>query len=303
MDINKKIEDVNKKIEELDLEKDKLENQINDIKEKKEKITEKFIIDNTNEVEGLESLIDEVNTYMRGENSLSNIRNSFRELYFKSFHGIISGRIETNIKISDKVKESTWEKELWLNSRGLAFKPNDRYYYWSYRQHDKDATKMMDDFKAILYIVERNPDIEDYIKKEDKKEIFRAFRKCALAWRDIDLKDNEIKLNTNRIKIENNYSEGIQDLSIINYDKMRVSIESDLINLNFSKKDAYYGYRIVLGAGLSDDDRFMLGQLDDRAIGLLEDIIDNVKKVYENNSKAYSKFREEVSPYILHRLI
>jgi len=300
-DINKKIEDLNKKVNEINDTQKELKKQIEKFKGTKEELVLDFYKENTKDCKELLDLSKEANTYLGGDESLNEIWESFSKLYYKSFHGIIHGRVGTKIKIPDTVKEYCWQDNLWLNSRGLAFKPNDRYYYgWS---ENRDATKMIGSFWKIVKITKNNPEIEDYIPNDDKKEIFKAFYTCCKSWKELKNNKDNIKVNVIKLQNDGNYGTGIYDIYTKKYDTVEISYNSNKFTLYLTNEGSYSGTNIHLSEELDDGDLFLLSQMNDEILVSIKKFLSNLKKTYENNKKSYSKFREEVSPYILHRII
>jgi len=300
MDIDEKISEINKKFVELTNEQRELKNRVSALVDNKRELKKNFIIgliDNKNELDDIFKISNEING---GEKNITELDNLLVKLYNKAFHGIVHGRIKTTYKFTEEDKRRDWENNIWINSRGIAFKPIPSYW-----NNHTDATKMLWDTNLAFKIIKEHPQLTRFIKRDDKKEIFKAFRKCLLGWKSFkDIKDSIYEHTTNLIKTDDDYSLGISGLSSRQYEKVKIISNISGITIKFmDDSGSYYGHNVKLWNDISPRDLYMVSQLTPEMYEDIRNRLEESSKVFENNKKLYAQLMEDVSPYILHRVI
>ena len=234
-ELDKGIKETNDKLKDIKKQIEGYQSQIEKLKEQTITVSNGFLDGLTSNSKRYNELFDMAKD-CTGQNSSRELYASLRNLYNIAFHGIVSGRVQTNIEIPDKIKRYDWNKELWINSRGLAFKPTDSYYSW--RAKDRSATVCVD-FSAAMDIIIKYPRIEDFIPKEEKKEIFRAFRKCLIDWKqEMERKPLDIKgQNISVLHVEDSYHTGVNNVSVLEGNNIQVTLYGDLFSISIHNEN------------------------------------------------------------------
>jgi hypothetical protein len=299
--MEEEIKEFNNRIRELTDKQLNLQAEVTKMSEQKEKMKDKFIKSKTKDVNKIMELNDDVIKYISGDNSPLNLYRDLEKFYHISFHGIVHGRVETAIKFPKDMKRYDWEDNIWINSRGIAFKPNERY--WGYYRKKTDATKCLYDFSNVMNIIMNNPKLVNSIKKKDKKEIFNAFYKCIKNWKSIDKDRIKIKQDIYGIGESSNYNIGLDEISIIKMNNIVVSIGSNL-SIHVSQDNTWGKDRyITVDDDIDNKDKFILEQINEESLEKIEKFVNDIKKTLDYNKKLFNQLREEISPHIMHRLI
>jgi len=294
------LDELNEELKKLDKEQEKLSEKVNYHESAKKILLKKFINENYSMSDRVNKLIREIKYYYREQNSLEDLWNSLYELYNISFNGIIGGRIETDITINVGISYVD-EKKLWINSKGLATR--ERPWYGSYDE-DTLPTRCMDATIAMK-IIKKYPNIRKFIKRDDKKEIFDAFHKCLKNWADMPVTDDEfIDYKISTIHTNSNSSHGLSSVDLKIKSFIEIYSGTDMFRLKFTdNKNTWQGIRINLASNFTEEEEFILSQLPDEVLDIMEKRLNSYKKVQKKNSKLYSELRDKISPHILHRLI
>jgi len=301
-ELDKGIKETNDKLKDIKKQIEGYQSQIEKLKEQTITVSNGFLDGLTSNSKRYNELFDMAKD-CTGQNSSRELYASLRNLYNIAFHGIVSGRVQTNIEIPDKIKRYDWNKELWINSRGLAFKPTDSYYSW--RAKDRSATVCVD-FSAAMDIIIKYPRIEDFIPKEEKKEIFRAFRKCLIDWKqEMEHKPLDIKgQNISVLHVEDSYHTGVNNVSVLEGNNIQVTLYGDMFSIsiydknNWRSLDSFY-----IQEKLPPRERHIIQQFSDEVYDSIKKYILKYKDAHEHNRKLYNVLREEISPYIMHRMV
>jgi len=302
MNLKEDIDKVNKEISDITEKQKRMETEIESLKVDK-KTKRRLLIDkNTGDITKALSLNEDIAYLITGENSLSNLWNELYRLYDKSFHGIVTGRINTELLLPQDLQKYDRDKEIWINSRGVAFKPNDNYF--SYYAKKDDSTKCFRNLTEIYRIIKLRPRIEDFIEKEDKKDIFKAFHTCFNKWRFPP--DRTLKLNQDIyiVNQDSNYNTGVTRLYTTKLDEITIRLDSSFNIMVNEKNNWRNDHRINFNSEkLSSQDKFVLSQLTDETLNEIEIFLNKFIKVHNYNQKLFNELRTEVAPHIMHRMI
>ena len=301
------IDELNSELERLSKQQTLLIEEIEDIKKEKITIKNEFLNTKLENLERFEDLSRDIDLFL-DNNPIWSLKDDLEKLYRLAFHGIVHGRIETSIKMPDTVKGTEMEDNLWINSRGLAFKPNDDFWRWTYRERN-NATKCIGNFDSIFLLIKDYPKIENSIKKQDKKEIFRAFHKCFKKWKPIQVYRLKITQDIKGIDGKSGYDTGLKDISIKELNTIEVELERSL------------GFRFTDGShwstfsscsiynindkedGMSLENKFLLSQISDENFQKILDYVNKYKDLVKHNKKLLNELRVEISPHIMHRMV
>jgi hypothetical protein len=285
-EIDKSIEETNNKLKEITSKISDLNNQIVDLKKESVGISENLLDGLSKNIDKWKELCEIAKTFTR-ENSSNELYRSLNRLYNISFHGIVSGRVATTVTFPDVLKRYGWSNELWINSRGLAFKPNEHYYRW--RNHDTNATICID-FDVAVNMIKQHPEIENFIPKEEKKEIFKAFHNCLSSWKFPDKDINAtltIKgLNIIILETSSGYSSGVNAVTKKDCDILSIRPYGEGFYIEISKKDTWNNHlSFTLGDTLETKQKFAVSQFSDDVIKQIKVFLQGFKDSQEHNRK------------------
>jgi hypothetical protein len=302
MSIEEKVIEVNKTIIDITNKQKSIKEEIEILNKKKEELTRNFYKESyAPRIDKILKLQDKLQKYNNPK--CEDIKNSIWELYKISFNGITTGRIETPFIVPENHRGYRFQDKIWFNPKGLALKQRPGYCYG----RNVDRTYCITHFESLEYIFRNFPTLKDSLKNPNKKEIFDCFVRCFNVYKDLQaLKDNEWEINVKILDENSSYSTiGIEGVELKDSDRIQTHMYGYELMLSFNHSTRAYwtGHRINISHELSDLDLFVLSQLSDEVLDKIEKVIDNLLSFHDNNLKAYETLKEEVSPYILQRII
>lgn len=302
MDIKEDIKKLDKKIKEISMKQQKKQDEIEKLKKDKVTLREDFYKNYSKKSKYFDEIRDDVEKYVTGDTSLSELNREIQKLYHIAFNGIIGGRVKTNIKFPSYVSKWNSEDEIWINCKGIAYKPKELRSWVT----TETRTKCLWDWEEISKLIIDYPNLKRYIKRKDKKKIFTHFRDCLVGWKHIKIKEISHPQVIYIPTFNKSWaSTGYTGCSIQEKDKIIIKLnELSRIRLQFKKGNVDYdSYIIGLDKHMDLQQEYILNQLSKDTIGEMKKLIEEVKDVYEHNKKLLDKLKYDISPYIIHRLI
>jgi len=311
MDLEEGIKELNKKIEIYNKSQEDLQKKVLEIEKEKKGIYSDYIKSIVDKDFNKLNELREKSLKMTGDNSLGSLKLSLFKLYDIAFHGIITKKLQTDIKLPDIIKSDLGSDDgyLWINSRGLAIKPDRWNWKYNWKKPDKTVCIRDDKLSSLIYIITKYPEIEDYIEKDEKKKIFIAFNKFCKNLKDFESDRQLFKRRYNIVSKEIKDNRGylydtyiLKNLNIKNYTVLEVTIRDNLV-FNFNTGNAWGNNYIRLNGDLKDLDKVLLSQIPDYILDEVDNGLDNIKIKQDKNIELYNKLREDIAPYIMHRMV
>lgn len=307
----KAVDSLNKKLNSLNEQVDQYSEKIKKIRHNQLDIIDKYLKDNSkNEcVKRYEKVSKNISMYRKG---LHEINREMLKFYKLAFSGIIAGRVRTDIKLPNNFMRYGYDDKIWINSKGLAFKLL-RIHQW--QPNYIDHTRCFDS-ESVFDMIRGNPELVDYIKRKDKKEIFMLFHTYLKNMKSIYLYDKMWRENIEIPESIENYDNDISKKKLtLNFraaTKIQVSVpfaSSGVPRVRFLTGNNYNVSQIFLSdleikkSTNYERDIYALSQLKEEVIIDLEKHATTLKDAYDHNLKLLGKFNTDIAPYIMHKMI
>ena len=302
-------------MDELDKKQDEILEASKDISKLKNERYTNFLKENIGDITEKISLLQRIDNAVKNKEGLSKHQYLVMDLYHKAFDGIIGGRVETKIPIPKDIRNWVMEDNIWINCKGIAYKHKEQtgFFYAKYQKRTRGFTKL----EVIKRLMVDYPNLRNYIPKKDsngrdKRVIFDIFRDFFLDWKtpsgiDIKQKYKHIKIYIPKYSFSNQEYLGMRNMYLDKKDALNLKVNTwNGITLEFTKSDSNDWRNEVYISPKNDYtllDKFIIFQIPQKVVDDLKHIADDLEEINNKSALKISKLQEDISPYILHRLL
>ena len=288
----KDIKEINKYLSKITNKQDKLNEEIIKLADEKNIFMSSLIGDDFKEIIDLTSRIGSL-SYEK----INDLNSRFVRAYKQCILRVFPERVMTKFKYPKGCSVDS-ENNIVVNYYGIGY---PSYIYNS----DEYITRHVFDLPTLIKVYSQEPNLRKFVGNMKKKyDIYDAIAEACKDWKlyKCNTKLYEDVGNYQALEIDKFYDErGINNVYNKPYKYLEINESNNKIRIDLKPTTSSYYWQnkiIYIDGNQSIEDYYLLYQLPDEAIKIMNEYVDKSSSYYLNNCKVYEKMERKLLPYL-----